>query len=99
MMSGRCLRGSRTWASRKSSPNAGSNSARDEPGEEVDVAGEPVELGDHQGGAGAPGVGDGLGQLGAVGPLAALDLAVGGEDHGVVGPGEVVDGGDLGIEA
>jgi hypothetical protein len=55
-------------------------------GEEVDVAGEPVELGDDEGGAGALGVGGGAGQLGS---LAALDFLVGGEDRGVVGLGVV----------
>ena len=68
-------------------------------GEEVDVAGQAVELGDDQGGAEASGVGDGVGQLGAVGPLAALHLLVGAEDRGAAGLGELLDGGDLALQA
>jgi hypothetical protein len=75
------------------------DAALHEAGGEVDVAGQAVEPGDHERGARALGVGDGAGQLGAVDPLAALDLPVGREDRGVAGAGVGVDGGDLGVEA
>lgn len=60
---------------------------------------QPVELGDHEPGASEFGMGQGLGQLGAVGPLAGLDLLVGTDDHGALARGERLDRGDLAFQA
>lgn len=56
---------------------------------------EPVELGDDQGGPAPPGVGQRLEQLGAVGPLARLRLAVGPDDRRPTPPGVRLHGGGL----
>ena len=52
------------------------DAAFQQPGDESDVARQPVEFGDEQRGAGLLGVVERLLQLGPVGALAALDLDV-----------------------
>lgn len=70
-----------------------------EAGEEGDVAGQPVELGDDEDGLRAPGVSEGANEFGTVGAFPALDLDVLPEKSRVVRPEVRLAGNALPLEA